>query len=399
MCILLITILHYRLGVQLRGGIAMKVPIVLMRGGTSKGVFLQKEHLPSDVSQWTNFLLDLMGSPDHRQIDGLGGGNSLTSKVAIINKSNEYGIDLEYTFAQVSILQKTVDYKGNCGNISSAVASYAIHTGLISCTEPITKVRILNTNTNKIIEAEVEVQEGKVVTEGNIEIPGVPGTGSPIYLTFQAGEGAVTKKLYPTGRPIDRINIDHHQLDISIVDYANPLVYVNAEDIGLKGTELPHEITEEVLQLCEKIRGKAAEMCGLCKAEEAKVKSPAVPKLTIVSQPRDYIDSYGRFHKGDSMDIQIRMLSMQQPHGALAITGAICTSAAIFLGDTILNRFVVCKDEVIRLAHPGGIMQTKLVIANNKIQGIKVIRTARVLLSGVAYTKNNYEQFNYRKTV
>ena len=162
----------------------MKVPVVVMRGGTSKGVFLNFEDMPTDRFLWDDFLLDIMGSPDRRQIDGIGGANSLTSKAAIIKKSDLNDIDIEYTFAQISIENQLVDFKGNCGNISSAVGPYAIEQGLVPAVEPITTVKILNTNTQKVIIAEVEVENGQVKTDGMCSIPGVPGTGSPIYLSF-----------------------------------------------------------------------------------------------------------------------------------------------------------------------------------------------------------------------
>ena len=160
-----------------------------MRGGTSKGVFLNFEDMPTNRLLWNEFLLDIMGSPDRRQIDGLGGANSLTSKVAIIKNSDLDGVDVDYTFAQISIANNLVDFKGNCGNISSAVGPYAIEQGLVPAIEPITKVRIYNTNTKKIIIAEVEVENGHVKTDGMCSIPGVPGTGSPIYLSFTNAEG------------------------------------------------------------------------------------------------------------------------------------------------------------------------------------------------------------------
>lgn len=172
-----------------------RIPVTVMRGGTSKGVFINHEEMPVNKSDWEPFLLDIMGSPDQRQIDGLGGANSLTSKIAIIKKSDLEEADVDYTFAQVSISESLVDFKGNCGNISSAVGPYAIEQGLVQAVEPVTKVRIYNTNTKKVIVAEVEVENGKVKTEGSCMIPGVPGTGSPIYLSFENGEGAVTGKL------------------------------------------------------------------------------------------------------------------------------------------------------------------------------------------------------------
>jgi 2-methylaconitate cis-trans-isomerase PrpF len=369
----------------------MKVPVVLMRGGTSKGVFLNFEHLPLNRLYWEDFLLDIMGSPDHRQIDGLGGANSLTSKAAIIKKSDSQEFDVEYTFAQISIDNQMVDFKGNCGNISSAVGPYAIEQGLVPAKEPVTTVRIFNTNTQKLIIAEVEIENGHVKTEGSCSIPGVPGTGSPIYLTFNRAEGAVTGKLFPTGNPIDMIKTSNRLFPVSIVDAANPLVFVRAQDIGLTGSELPAHYTQEKLIELEEIRSIAAEMCGFADRKSATVLSPAVPKMTIIAPPMDYVDMTETERKAEEMDLMIRMMSMQKPHQALAITGAICATTGAFLQETILSEMVNIKQEVFRLAHPAGIMETKVDFLAGHIRAIKVVRTARTILEGYVYTKKNHE--------
>lgn len=369
----------------------MRVPVVVMRGGTSKGVFLNFDDMPTNRLLWDEFLLDIMGSPDRRQIDGLGGANSLTSKVAIIKKSELEGIDVEYTFAQVSIANNLVDFKGNCGNISSAVGPYAIEQGLVPVVEPVTTVRIYNTNTKKVIIAEVEVENGHVKTEGMCSIPGVPGTGSPIYLSFTNAEGAVTGMLFPTGNPIDVIQSSKGPLNVSIIDVANPLVFVNASDVGLTGSELPHEFTKEKLIELEEIRSIAAEMCQLAAKEDATMKSPAVPKMTIIAPPADYVDVTGIKREASDMDCRIRMMSMQEPHQALAISGAICTTAGAFLENTILSEVINMNQEVVRLGHPGGIMETKVDLIAGHISAIKVVRTARIILEGHVYTKKNYK--------
>lgn len=369
----------------------MRVPVTVMRGGTSKGVFLNFEDMPTNRLLWNEFLLDIMGSPDRRQIDGLGGANSLTSKVAIIKNSDLDGVDVDYTFAQISIANNLVDFKGNCGNISSAVGPYAIEQGLVPAIEPITKVRIYNTNTKKIIIAEVEVENGHVKTDGMCSIPGVPGTGSPIYLSFTNAEGAVTGKLFPTGNPIDLIQSSRGPLNISIIDVANPLVFVNASDVGLTGSELPQDFTKEKLIELEEIRSIAAEMCQLAAREDATMKSPAVPKMTIIAPPMDYVDVTGIERKASDMDCRIRMMSMQEPHQALAISGAICTTAGAFLEDTILSEVIQINQEVVRLGHPGGIMETKVDLTAGHINAIKVVRTARIILEGHVYTKKNYK--------
>lgn len=372
----------------------MRVPAVVMRGGTSKGVFLNFEEMPANRLLWDEFLLDIMGSPDRRQIDGLGGANSLTSKAAIIKKSDLEEIDVEYTFAQISIENQLVDFKGNCGNISAAVGPYAIEQGLVPAIEPITTVRIFNTNTQKVIIAEVEVENGQVKVDGMCSIPGVPGTGSPIYLSFTSAEGAVTGKLFPTGNSIDVIQTSKGPINVSIIDVANPLVFVNAKDVGLTGSELPHEFTQEKLTELEEIRSIAAEMCQFAIKEDATLKSPAVPKMTIIAPPMDYIDVTGVERKASDMNCRIRMMSMQKPHQALAITGAICTTAGAFLKDTILSDIVKINQQVVRLAHPAGIMETKVDLIAGNISAIKVVRTARIILEGYVYTKKNYE-FSY----
>ena len=369
----------------------MKVPIAVMRGGTSKGIFINYSEMPEDRVLWDNFLLDIMGSPDQRQIDGLGGGNSLTSKAAIIKKSEMKEIDVEYTFAQVSIENQLVDFKGNCGNISSAVGPYAIEQGLVAAVEPVTVVRIFNTNTQKVIIAEVEVDNGRVKTDGQCSIPGVPGTGSPIYLSFTDAQGAVTGKLFPSGNPIDLLETKKGLLEVSIIDVANPLVFVKAQDVGLTGSELPHEFTVEKLAELEEIRSAAAEICLFSIKEEATVKSPAVPKLTIIAPPENYLDVNHVERKAIDMDCRIRMMSMQKPHQALAITGAICTTAGAFLTDTILNDVIQVENNVLRLGHPSGIIETKVDLIAGHIGNIKVVRTARLILEGYVYTKNSYD--------
>src|SRR5690606_30849478 len=225
---------------------------------------------------------------------------------------------------------------------------------------------------------------------GQCSIPGVPGTGSPIYLSFTDAQGAVTGKLFPSGNPIDLLETKKGFLEVSIIDVANPLVFVKAQDVGLTGSELPHEFTVEKLAELEEIRSAAAEICLFSTKEEATVKSPAVPKLTIIAPPENYLDINHVERKADDMDCRIRMMSMQKPHQALAITGAICTTAGAFLTDTILNDVIQVENTVLRLGHPSGIIETKVDLIAGHIGNIKVVRTARLILEGYVYTKNSY---------
>lgn len=369
-----------------------KFPCVIMRAGTSKGVFFKQEDMPKDKDKWSDFLLDVMGSPDMRQIDGLGGANSLTSKVAIIGKSEKPGVDVDYTFAQVSLTQSVVDMKGNCGNISSGVGPFAVDEEIVptDIEAGVKEVVIINTNTDKIITSEVKIRNGKFDSVGNLEIPGVPGCGSDIGLSFYGSEGAVTGKVLPTGKTKESIVTSRGMIEISIVDAANPLVYMKAEDVGLKGSELPSEMTAEHLNYIEEVRSIAAELCGFASRENATLESPAVPKATIVSSAQTYRDMKGREYDAGKMDLSVRMMSMQKPHQALAITGAVCISVAAGIEGTIVQELVGQVGDEIRMAHPGGVMTTNIKMDGTAVKCVRVSRTARRIMEGYVFTNNEY---------
>jgi 2-methylaconitate cis-trans-isomerase PrpF len=233
----------------------------ILRGGTSRAVFLLENDLPPDRASIEPILLDVFGSPDVRQINGLGGATSQTSKAAIIGPPTRPDADVDYTFAQVSVTQPLVDWGGNCGNISSAVGPFAVNSGLVRAVSPVTKVRIHNTNTGKIILAHVPVEGGRAMVEGDYSIPGVPGTGARILLDFQDPAGSFSGKLLPTGQPRDTITIgDGRSFPVSTIDAANPVVFLLAEELGMTGTELPQELERrpDVTGALEEVRGTVA---------------------------------------------------------------------------------------------------------------------------------------------
>ncbi len=273
----------------------------IVRGGTSKGVFILKHDLPSDPVKRDKVICAVYGSPDVRQIDGLGGADVLTSKLAIISPSTRKDADVDYTFGQVSMDAEFVDYGGNCGNISSAVGGFAIDEGLVTPKEPVTTVRIHLTNSNNILVAEVPVKNGRAQVEGDFAIDGCPGTGAKITLDWSDTVGCITGKLLPTGNTKDCITIDGKGYPVSIVDAANPLVFIHARSLGLKGTESPSQIEADkgLMALIEKIRGTACVMIGLVnKPEEAATKTPYQPFFAIVSEPADYQTISGTAGKG-----------------------------------------------------------------------------------------------------
>ena len=335
-----------------------------------------------------------MGSPDKKQIDGLGGSQSVTSKVAILRKSDRPDADVDYTFAQVSVDKAVVSYGGNCGNISSGVGPFAIEKKLVPVLEGMTLVRIYNTNTGKVIQEEVPTRDGQVQYDGDFRIAGVPGTAAPLKLKFVEPAGTLGKGLLPTGNPVDVLEVPGKgSLEVSLVDAANPLVFVRASDLGLAGTELPDAINgnPELLRLLETIRGLAAVKLGLCeKSEEAAWVTPGLPKMTLVAPPADYTTSAGETIRKDQVDLTARMMSMQKAHPSYAMTGAMCTAAAAAVPGTLVQRVFRPDGDLknIRIGHPGGILPCGVDWKENgpvpEIVDTFGYRTANLLLEGLA---------------
>jgi len=372
-----------------------RLPCMIIRGGTSKGLYFLEKDLPKEQAERDAVLMKVMGSPDLKQINGLGGATSVTSKVAIIKVSQREDADVDYTFAQVSVDKPLVSYKGNCGNISSGVGPFALEKGLVPLKEPMTPVRIYNTNTGKIIEAEVQVENGAVKYDGDFAIAGVKGTAAPVKLKFMHPSGTISDKLLPTGNAIDELDVPNFgKVNVSIVDAANPLVFVKAKDIGLKGTELPSELDNnpEKLALLETIRGLAAVKLGLISDyTKSAWETPGIPKMTFVAEAAAYKTVNGATITEDKIDLLSRMMSMQKTHPTYAMTGAMCTAAAAVVPGSIVAQ-VLKKDtdtQFIRIGHPDGILEAGVDYTLNgkevEIEDTFGFRTANLLLDGTAF--------------
>ncbi len=379
----------------------IKIPAVYMRGGTSKGVYLMAGDLPEDPATRDKVILDIYGSPDIRQINGMGGADPLTSKVALLAPSTRPGVDIDYTFGYVGIKEAMIDYEGNCGNISSGVGVYAIRQGLVEAVEPVTKVVIFNTNTNKIIEAMIPVKDGDVVFDGDYAIAGVPGHGARIVMNFPNSAGSKTGRLLPTGNVRDTMVLkDGRTVQVSLVDAANPSVFVRATDIGLTGKELPADCDTNpgILQIMEEIRVRAGVMMGLAASVEQV--GPAVPKVAFVAPAQDYPSSEGNLITAGEVDLVARTKAMSEMHKTYAVTGGICIATAAMIDGTVVSD--VCTPEAknkgeVRIGHPSGILEVFVDVRNSAETGwtllqAGVCRTARPIMDGEVYVSRKAYQ-------
>lgn len=369
----------------------------IIRGGTSKGIFIKKNELPHDAAMRDEVIEAIFGGADIRQIDGLGGADVLTSKLAIIGPPTRKDADVDYTFGQVSFEKRFVDYGGNCGNISSAVGPYAIDEGMVEAIEPFTTVRIHCTNSGKILTAEVPVKDGKAIVNGDCQIDGVNGTGARIDMDWSDMVGSACGKLLPTGNAKDILKVDGESVEVSLVDMGNPLVFVKAATLGMEGTENVSEIegNGKLMARIEKIRCEAAKIFGLVKSpEEATLKSPYSPFFAIVSEPSEYTTLYGKILKINDVDIVSRLLFMQKMHKTYPITGTVCTGAACRIPGTIAWECIPeshKSNKEVRIGHPSGSLSVHVSAETNnqstKITSVKVFRTARRIMDGIVYVK------------
>jgi 2-methylaconitate cis-trans-isomerase PrpF len=371
----------------------------IMRGGTSKAVFLRETDLPPPGPARDAIILKVFGSPDKRQIDGLGGADPLTSKLAIIARSTRPDADVIYTFGQVEIDEPHVDYHSLCGNISSAVGHYAIEEGLVAPTEGMTRVRVYTTNLKRVLSVEVPVRDGRPVRVGDYRVPGVPGSGARILLDFAETAGGATGALLPTGNARDTLDVPGvGTIEASLVDIGNAHVFVRARDVGLVGTESAAEIDRDkgLLDRLERIRGAAAHRMGMASAPlAARAESPATPILGIVSPPAPYVSHIdGARVEAADIDLVSRVMFMRITHKTYAGTSTACTGVAARIPGGIVHEMTRPDAQAraeLRIGHPAGVIETQseVVLAgdgrNHGVRRATLGRTARRLLDGTVY--------------
>jgi 2-methylaconitate cis-trans-isomerase PrpF len=372
-----------------------EIPCVLMRGGTSKALFFHESDIPPPGPARDRMLKRAMGTPDVLQIDGMGGSKLVTSKIAIIKKSQRADADVDYTFAQVDVERDLIGYDANCGNISSAVAPFSIDEALVDVTEPMTTVRIHNTNTGTILVSKVQVKNGKARVSGDCAIAGVPGTGSEILMDYTDTIGAKTGKLLPTGLRVDMIDLeDGRRIEVSIVDAATPCVFIAAHSLGLSGSELPPDISADraLIETIGEIQSKAGERIGLYQNWKD-VHLPGLPLAVMVAPAADYVDTNHELVKSFECDLRARLVFLGKCHDSMAGTGSMCTAAASRVPGTLVNDAVgkQAAADTLRIGHPLGVMPVKVLARQGeaptvtRFDALGMQRTARRLMSGMVY--------------
>jgi len=371
-----------------------KLRAVFMRGGTSKAVMFHRAELPADRAAWAPIFRAVIGSPDPygRQLDGMGGGVSSLSKICVVGPPSRPDADVDYTFAQVSVKDGAVDYSGNCGNMSSAIGPFAVDEGLVPypvATEAV--VRIHNTNTGKIIIARFAVDGGAAAVDGAMVLDGVAGSGAPIRLDFVDPGGAKTGRLLPTGNATDGLDVPGvGMLAASMVDAANPCVFVRAADLGVTGTELPDALEADpaLLAKLEAVRRTASVAMGLAPDSDAAGSIPGVPKVALVTAPVAASLLSGRMLAADEANILVRMISVGQPHRAVPLTGALCLAVACRIPGSV-PQSLLSADETgqdIRIGHPSGVIVVAAEVVREgdgfAVRHGTAYRTARRLFQG-----------------
>ncbi|WP_254276068.1 4-oxalomesaconate tautomerase [Halomonas sp. 3H] len=354
------------------------IPCMIMRGGTSRGPVLRMRDLPDSQEAQAEILLNLMGSGHALQIDGIGGGDPLTSKVAIVEHSSHPEADVDYLFAQVDVLNRRVDFNPNCGNMLSAVGPYALETGLVEPQEGTTVVRVRNLNTQRLIECHVPTPGRQVSYEGSTSISGVPGSAAGIQLSFLDIMGSKTGSLLPTGKACDSIE----GVDVTCLDAATPIIMLDAADLGLRGDESPAELDANsvLLERLESIRLKAGLCMGL-----GDVRNSVLPKPVLVSTACDRAST-----------LSTRYFVPHRCHKAIAVTGAIAVASAVSVPGTIAHRIAVESGRMsageclahVRLEHPSGFIDLDVEHRQGNasdIARVSLIRTARKIMSGTIF--------------
>ncbi|WNI21435.1 PrpF domain-containing protein [Streptomyces sp. ITFR-16] len=371
------------------------IKAVFVRGGTSKGLVFHERDLPLEQAEWDPVFLRAMGSPDPygRQLDGMGGGVSSLSKVCVVRPSPRRDADVDYTFAQIQIGHAAVNYSGNCGNMASAVGPFAVDEGLVEAPSDGTAVvRMHNLNTGKTIRSAFAVRAGRSVREGSYRLQGVAGTGSPVRLDFLDPGGTVNGRLLPVGEAMTRITVGGVSMHVSMVDSANPVVFVRAAELGLRAVETPDELDAgaEVLLRLEEVRRTASVLMGIAADAVAAAKNPTTPFVAVVGPPAAFRTLGGDRTEEEDVDLSVRFLSNGQPHRALPLTGALCTAVAAQVPGSVVHESARhAGGDEIRLGSPSGPIEVAASVSGslNTAEGMRAdyataFRTTRRLFSG-----------------
>ncbi|KAI4744931.1 hypothetical protein E4T50_04697 [Aureobasidium sp. EXF-12298] len=383
------------------------LPAVWMRAGTSKGLYLHRKDLPQSQQDWSSVITRVMGSydADPKQLDGIGGATSTTSKVAVVSRSSRPDADIDYTFVQVTIGAPKLDMTGNCGNIASGVGPFAVDEGLVDVRpgQKQVQVRVFNTNTNSVMIETVQVdEEGHFLEDGDCKLPGLCSVGSRVQMGFSKPAGAMTGSLLPSKRAMNTIlmqtsfNSEPIPIQVSLVDAANPFCLVDGSALpDFYHQKGPNAVAS--IDFIEKIRREAAVLMGLAKSTNEAALTRGTPKIAVLSRPE--MDE-----NKPSVDFQVVAYTMGKVHGSLQLTGAVCLGTAACTKGTVAYELrneslhertrqdsPIESDEVpevktVRLRHPGGDMDVDVrVDTNDQVEEVVVFRTARRLFEGKVY--------------
>ena len=350
------------------------ISAALMRGGTSKGLYFERADLPAERSARDRVLLAAMGSPDPRQIDGAGGADPLTSKVAIVGRPATCDVDVEYEFAQVLSDEAVVDMNPTCGNILAGVGPFAIERGMVEAVDGETRVRIRMVNTGGVVDAVVQTPGGQVCYDGDVAIDGVPGSGAPVLLDLLQCSGTKTGAMLPTGRARDEID----GVPVSLVDVAMPMMVVRADSLGRTGYETPAELDSDTALLAriERMRRAAGALMGL-----GDVSGAVIPKVSLVAPPRS------------GPGVSSRYLVPTRTHRAHSATGAICVASAAVAPGTVASEVArvdpVSSSPAVGIEHPAGRLEVGLEVRRTAdgidVVSASLVRTARLIFDGRVY--------------
>lgn len=355
------------------------------RGGTSKAVVVNAADLPAARAARDRIFLHVLGSPDAygRQLDGMGGGLSSLSKVVIVGPATVPDADVDYTFVQIAVDAPVADYGSACGNMSSAVGPFAVDEGIVEVPDGEALVRIHSTNTGQIYHSRFPVKDGKSLEEGDFAIAGVSGTGAKVTLDFLSPGGSKTGSLLPSGAALERLETEDGSFDASLIDAANPVVYVRAEDVGCQGNEPPQELDSNAKLMAQLDRVRRAGGVAMKLAATPEEVPLSNPKVAIVAGPRAFTGLDGTAYAPETHDLSVRLVSMGNFHRAITLTGAMCVAVAAQVEGSLVQEAAGGRLVAVRIGNPSGVLPAGAEMsAAGEALSATTFRTQRRIMEG-----------------